>query len=118
MLVAALIPFLAVAVDLFAHCRRRRIPLGPAVRSYLSRLGFWLFVGLAFAVIAKAGGWPQGDPLPIPPQSAAAHAWPIGALVVLAVVSAVGLDRRAGPADPQDGRSRSRRSSRATRPRS
>jgi hypothetical protein len=89
-LVAALIPFLAVAVDLFAHCRRRRIPLGPAVRSYLSRLGFWLFVGLAFAILARAGGWPQGDPLPIPPESAAAHAWPIGALVVLGLVSAVG----------------------------
>ncbi len=89
-LVAALIPFLAVAVDLFAHCRRRRIPLGPAVRSYISRLGFWLFVGLVFAVVAKAGGWPQGDPLPIPPESAAAHVWPVGALVLLAIVSALG----------------------------
>jgi hypothetical protein len=87
-LVAALIPFLAVAVDLFAHCRRRRIPLGPAVRSYLSRLGFWLFVGLTFAILAKVGGWPHGDPLPIPPESEAAHVWPIGALVVLAIVSA------------------------------
>jgi hypothetical protein len=89
-LVAALLPFLAVAVDLFAHCRRRRIPLGPAVRSYVSRLGFWLFVGLAFAIVARAGGWPQGDPLPIPPESEAAHVWPVGALVVLGVVSAVG----------------------------
>lgn len=88
-LVAALIPFLAVAVDLFAHCRRRRIPLAPAVRSYLNRLGFWLFAGLAFAVLAKAGGWPQGDPLPIPPESEAAHIWPVGALVALAVVSAL-----------------------------
>jgi hypothetical protein len=89
-LVAALIPFLAVAVDLFAHCRRRRIPLGPAVRSYLSRLGFWLFVGLAFAVVARAGGWPQGDPLPIPPETESARVWPVGALVVLAAVSALG----------------------------
>jgi hypothetical protein len=88
-LIAALIPFLAVAVDLFAHCRRRRIPLAPAVRSYLSRLGFWLFVGLAFAVVAKAGGWPQGDPLAIPPESKAAYVWPVGALVVLAAVSAI-----------------------------
>ena len=88
-LVAALIPFLAVAVDLFAHCRRRRIPLGPAVRSYLSRLGFWLFVGLAFALVAKAGGWPQGDPRPIPPEIEAAYVWPVGALVVLAAASAI-----------------------------
>jgi len=88
-LVAALLPFLAVAVDLFARCRRRRIPLGPAVRSYLSRLAFWLFVGLAFAIVARLGGWPQGDPLPIPPQAAAAHTWPVKAVVALVLVSAL-----------------------------
>ena len=37
-LVAALIPFLAATVDLFARCRRRHIALLPALRSYLSRL--------------------------------------------------------------------------------
>jgi hypothetical protein len=88
-LVAALLPFLAVAVDLFARCRRRRIPLGPAVRSYLSRLAFWLFVGLAFAIVARLGGWPQGDPLPIPPQAAAAQTWPVKAIVALVLVSAL-----------------------------
>jgi hypothetical protein len=88
-LVAALLPFLAVAVDLFARCRRRRIPLGPAVRSYLSRLAFWVFVGLAFAIVARVGGWPQGDPLPIPPQAAAAQTWPVKAIVALVIVSAL-----------------------------
>ena len=47
-LIAALLPFLAAAVDLFARCRRRRIPLTPALRSFRSRLAFWLFVGLLF----------------------------------------------------------------------
>jgi hypothetical protein len=88
-LVAALLPFLAVAVDLFARCRRRRIPLGPAVRSYLSRLAFWVFVGLVFAIVARVGGWPQGDPLPIPPQAAAAQTWPVKAIVALVIVSAL-----------------------------
>ena len=88
-LVAALLPFLAATVDLFARCRRRRIPLAPAMRSYLSRLAFWLFVGGAFLVVARLGGWPQGDPRPIAPETDAARVWPVGALVALAVVAAL-----------------------------
>lgn len=86
-LVGALLPFLAAAVDLFARCRRRRIPLGPAVRGYLSRLGFWLFVGLVFAVVARAGGWPQGDARPLAPETDAARVWPLGALAIVGAVS-------------------------------
>src|SRR5437870_2797695 len=41
-LIACLLPFMATAIDLFARCRRRRIPLGPALRAYRSRLGFWI----------------------------------------------------------------------------
>ena len=37
-LVALLIPYLVAVVDLFAHCRRRRIPLLPAARSLRTRL--------------------------------------------------------------------------------
>ena len=33
LLASLLIPFFVSAVDLFAHCRRRRIPLGPAFRA-------------------------------------------------------------------------------------
>src|SRR5205814_692103 len=40
-LIAMLLPFLAASVDLFARCRRRRIDIAPALRSYRSRLGFW-----------------------------------------------------------------------------
>ena len=57
--------------------------------SYLSRLAFWLFVGLAFAVVARLGGWPQGDPLPIPPQASAAQTWPVLAIVALVLVSSL-----------------------------
>jgi Peptidase family M28 len=86
-LVVALLPFLAAAVDLFARCRRRRIPLGPAVRGYLSRLGFWLFVGLVFAVVARAGGWPQGDARPLAPATDAAGGWPLGALALVGILA-------------------------------
>ena len=53
-LVAALIPFLAATVDLFARCRRRHIALLPALRSYLSRLCVWLWVGLVFALSSQS----------------------------------------------------------------
>jgi peptidase M28-like protein len=82
-LVAALLPFLAVAVDLFARCRRRRIPLAPAIRSYRSRLAFWLFVGAVFALLTRFGAWPRGDALPISPETDAARVWPFGAIAFL-----------------------------------
>ena len=72
-----------------------RVAAGGASRSgrpcgaTCSRLAFWLFVGLAFAVVARLGGWPQGDPLPIPPQAAAAQTWPVPAIVALVLVSSV-----------------------------
>ena len=40
-----LLPFVVVTVDLFARCRRRKIPVAPALRAYRSRLGFWLWAG-------------------------------------------------------------------------
>jgi hypothetical protein len=89
-LVAALLPFLAVAVDLFARCRRRRIPLAPAVRSYRTRLAFWLFVGAVFALLAKLGAWPRGDALPISPETDAARAWPFGAIAFLLGAALIG----------------------------
>ena len=44
-----LVPFLTATVDLFAYCRRRRIRLIGSIRSYIRRLGFWAWVGLAFS---------------------------------------------------------------------
>ena len=63
-LVGALLPFLAATVDLFARCRRRRIRVAPALRSYRSRLGFWAWCGALFALFALLGVWPDGAPRP------------------------------------------------------
>src|SRR5437763_241153 len=76
-LIAALLPFFAAAIDLFARCRRRRIPLAPALRSYLSRLGFWLLVGGVFELLALAGAWPRGARVPPAPASSVATHWPV-----------------------------------------
>ena len=89
-LIAALIPFLAVAVDLFARCRRRRIPLGPALRSYRSRLLFWLYVAAVFTVLVLLSGWPDAEPRPLPPELPAAGRWPVVGLATLVVAGLAG----------------------------
>ena len=89
-LIACLLPFLATAVDLFARCRRRRIPLAPALRSYRSRLLFWAWAALLFELFALLGAWPTGSPRPISPRSDIAHDWPAGALLGLAVLVLLG----------------------------
>jgi hypothetical protein len=81
-----LLPFLVGVVDLFAHCRRRGISLLPAVRSLRTRLGFWLFAGLAFYAFKVVGAWPTGAPRPPNPTTAAAGDWPVLALIALGVV--------------------------------
>jgi hypothetical protein len=89
-LIAALLPFLAAAVDLFARCRRRHIPLAPALRSYRSRLAFWIWVVLLFELFGLLGAWPAGAARPIAPASAAARDWPATALLGLAVLALLG----------------------------
>src|ERR671934_130162 len=96
-LIAALLPFFAAAIDLFARCRRRRIPLAPAFRSYLSRLGFWLGVGGLFELFRLAGAWPGGAGVPPSPESSVATHWPVvamlGFLAVCLVLWFVARDR-------------------------
>ena len=89
-LLAALLPFLLVAVDLFARCRRRHIPLAPALRTYRSRVGFWLWVMVIFELFALAGVWPGAPAVPLPPDSAPATDWPVGGLLGLAVLAGLG----------------------------
>jgi hypothetical protein len=89
-LFALLIPFFVGVVDLFAHCRRRGVPLMPAVRSLRTRLGFWLFVGVAFYAFRLFGAWPNGAPRPPNPATAVAGDWPVLALLGLGVVSLAG----------------------------
>jgi hypothetical protein len=86
-LVGALLPFLAATVDLFARCRRRRIRVAPALRSYRSRLGFWAWCGVLFALFTLLGAWPNGTPRP--PTLDNVH-WPTGALAALAVLAGLG----------------------------
>jgi hypothetical protein len=89
-LIAALLPFFAAAVDLFARCRRRRIPLAPAFRSYLSRLGFWLLLGGILELFRVAGAWPRGaGSVPPAPQSAVATHWPVVATLGFVAVGVV-----------------------------
>ena len=68
-LLTALLPFLIGVVDLFARCRRRRIPLAPAARSLRSRLLFWGYAGLLLFVAAQLGAFPEGEPRPLPPDA-------------------------------------------------
>jgi peptidase M28-like protein len=89
-LMAMLLPFLVSAVDLFARCRRRHIPLAPALRSYRSRAGFWLWAALVFELFALAGVWPAAPAVPLPPTVSPATDWPIGGLIALLVLAGLG----------------------------
>jgi len=89
-LIACLLPFLAAAVDLFARCRRRRIPLAPALRGLRSRLGFWAWTLGLFELFRLLGAWPGGATRPVAPRSSAATDWPARMLIVLALFSLAG----------------------------
>jgi Peptidase family M28 len=89
-LIAALLPFVISTIDLFARCRRRGLPIAPALRSYRSRLAFWLWVGAVFVVFALLGVWPGGPRVAIDPHSAAARHWPLLGLIGLAALAAAG----------------------------
>jgi hypothetical protein len=67
-LLTALLPFLIGAIDLFAHCRRRRIPLAPAARSLRGRLYFWGYAAALVFVAALLGAFPDGEARPLPPD--------------------------------------------------
>jgi hypothetical protein len=89
-LVAMLLPFVVVTVDLFARCRRRKIPVAPALRAYRSRLGFWLWVGAMFLFLGVVGVWPGGAPHPINPETDPAGNWPALGLILLLALAAPG----------------------------
>jgi hypothetical protein len=89
-LIACLLPFLAAAVDLFARCRRRRIPLAPALRSFRSRLFLWVWVVGLFELFAFFGAFADGAPRPLEPRSDAATNWPAQWLILLTVLSLAG----------------------------
>jgi hypothetical protein len=65
-LLTALLPFAIGTIDLFARCRRRRVRLGPAVRSLRHRLFFWGYAGVLLFVAARLGAFAEGEPRPLP----------------------------------------------------
>jgi peptidase M28-like protein len=86
-LLSMLFPFLVSAIDLFARCRRRHIPLAPALRSYRSRAWFWLWGVVVFELFAFAGVWPSAPSVPLPPEASPGTSWPvIGLIALLALV--------------------------------
>jgi hypothetical protein len=89
-LIAALLPFLLAAVDLFARCRRRRIPLAPALRSFRSRLAFWLWIGAVFGALALLGAWGDGPARPPSPDTGFAGDLPLLALGILGSLALAG----------------------------
>jgi hypothetical protein len=86
-LVAGLLPFLAASVDLFARCRRRRVRVAPALRSYRSRLAFWLWCGALFGLFGLLGVWPDAPPRP---PSLDSVDWPAGGLIALGTLAVIG----------------------------
>jgi Peptidase family M28 len=89
-LIASLLPFLAAVVDLFARCRRRRIPVAPALRSYRSRLGLWLWVGAVFLFFSLVGVWPGGVARPPSLYAGRAHDWPTAGVLGLVALALLG----------------------------
>jgi hypothetical protein len=89
-LVSMLLPFAVSAVDLFARCRRRHIPIAPALRAYRSRLGLWLWVGAMFLFLGLVGAWPAGAARPIAPETAVAGTWPKLALILFVLLALPG----------------------------
>jgi hypothetical protein len=89
-LIAALAPFLVAAVDLYARCRRRHIALGPALRSYRSRAGFWLWTAAIFLFFALVGVWPDAPRVPLPLNASPGTDWPVLGLFGFALVSGLG----------------------------
>jgi Peptidase family M28 len=89
-LIALLIPFAVAVVDLYALCRRHRVPLAPAARALRSRLLFWLFAGIVFTCFRSLGAWPSGPARPPNPATAVAGNWPVLGLIGLLAVLALG----------------------------
>ena len=85
-LIALLVPFFVVTVDLFALCRRQQIGLGGATRSLRTRLAFWLFVGIVFTCFDVLGAWPGGPPRPPNPEASVAGDWRVLPLMVMLAI--------------------------------
>ena len=89
-LIVALVPYLAGVLDLLARSRRRQLPLGGAWRALRTRVGVWLWAGLAVGLGALAGVFPRDSSLPPPPSSPAVTSWPVAGLLAIALLAGLG----------------------------
>jgi Peptidase family M28 len=87
---AAAVPFLVIVTDLVARCRRRQIPLLPALRGMRSRLLVALWIGAVLWLGTAAGVLPDGVARPLPPSGPAATDWPFVGLAVLGLLALAG----------------------------
>jgi hypothetical protein len=109
-LAALLLPLAAVTVDLYAHCRRSRIPLRPALVHTALHLAPWLVL-IAIVYLANLlGQLPRSPGAVIPPDSALVddprylRVVILAALLLLAYVYAVAVGRRLERRVPSDPR--------------
>ncbi len=100
MLAALLLPLVAVTVDLFAHCRRARIALRPALVRAALHLAPWLLL-IAIVYFANLiGQLPRSPDAVIPPESRLVEnprylrVVILLALMLLAYAYAVAVERR------------------------
>src|SRR5262245_48920861 len=89
-LFVAMLPALAVIIDLFARLRRRHVPLAPALRSYRTRLLFWLFAVLLFELFALLGAWASGAARPLATELSPGTQWPVLALAAYGCLLGLG----------------------------
>ena len=89
-LFTALLPCLAVTIDLFARQRRRHLPHAPALRSFRSRLWFWLYAVVLFELFALLGIWDTGAGRPLAPERSPGTEWPVVALAAYGTLLACG----------------------------
>lgn len=88
LLLVALVPFAAAALDLLSRCRKRRLPLQPAWEALRRRIALWLVLLALLGLAALAGTFPVEPALPPPPDQPPLDRWPVGA-IVLGVVAVV-----------------------------
>jgi Peptidase family M28 len=89
-LIVAVVPFAIGALDLLVRSRRRKLPLGPALRCLRSRLFFWIYAGILLWLGTMAGVFPSSPDLPPPPYAQSVVDLPVPGLLLLGLALALG----------------------------
>lgn len=89
-LLVALLPVAVATIDFTARLLRRGVPFGGALRGLRSRLLVFAWIGGLAVLFTVLGLFPHGGGRPLPLDSALAQHWPLGAILGLLALSAVG----------------------------